>query len=77
MSFDFLWFGLGGFYGFPLVSFGFLRFPLVWILWFSFDSLRFSSVSFGLDSMVFLWFPLVSFGFQGKDKPTKESPRRL
>ena len=60
VSFDFLWFGLGGFYGFPLVSFGFLRFPLVWILWFSFDSLRFSSVSFGLDSMVFLWFPLVS-----------------
>ena len=79
----------------PLVSFGVLWFPLVWagwILWFSFGFLRISSVSFGLDSMVFVWFPsvffgflwfgfygfpLVSFGFQGKDKPTKESPRRL
>ena len=87
--FPLIFFGLGlvGFYGFPLISsgfpsvyFGFLWFPLISLgfLWFplvSFDFLWFSSVWGWVDSMVFLCFPLVLFGFQGRNKG-EENPRK-
>ena len=84
-SSDFLWF--------PSVSFDFLWFGAGWILRFSFDFLWFPSVSFDFlwfgagwilrFSFGFLWFCLVSKGerkkkkINGKDKPIKESLRRL
>jgi len=62
VSFDLLSFPSGsfGFLQFLLISFVFLWFGAGWILWFSFGV---------------LCFPLVLFGFQGRNKG-KENPRK-